>query len=43
MASLALQIADDPHPERGARKGLTSEGATLAEIAGHAASAMVYL
>ena len=25
----ALEVTDDPHPERGARKGLTSEGVVV--------------
>jgi hypothetical protein len=31
----ALEVADDPHPERGARKGLTSEGGAPVELAAH--------
>jgi hypothetical protein len=25
----ALEVAEDPHPERGARKGLTTEGTVI--------------
>ena len=32
----ALEVADDPHPERGARKGLTSEGGAPVSIDGDA-------
>jgi len=34
----AVEIADDPHPDRGPRKGLTSEGGALVGIAAHVPS-----
>jgi hypothetical protein len=27
--TFAVEVADDPHPERGARKGLTTEGTVI--------------